>query len=409
MEPVLTQVATILLLGVVLKIAAARLKFPEIVLFILGGTFLVSYGLVDLTGLGPLPELVRTVALIIVVFSAGFYLKISEIREQGKNIVFLATMGVLLTALIIAFTTFSLLSIALPAALFLGVLLCGTDPAAVSSTSYKNSEKPNRVLTILNAESLFNSPFTVILPLLLLDYMVQPELAWLSVPTLASLIIMGGIVGFAAAKIGGWVLRFARSEHTEIIGLMIAMVSYVVSENLLGSGILAVAVCSILISSEKIPHKRWMGEFNKGLALLFTIFVFVMLGAQFSFEQLIFTRMEIFTIIIALIAGRLFTSLLLLMRSGLSLNEKLKIGLIAPKGMAPAALAPLLLAPGLMIAGAESVVKIVYVAIVISILISLIVMRLFVVPKEEEKSMKEQLEEKRNEREGKEGGESDGE
>ncbi len=393
---VLTQIAVILVAGIALKAFADRINFPAIVFFILGGTLLVTWNLIDLNSLQPLPELIRTLALIIVVFSSAFYLKLEEIRKQSLNILFLATIGVLVTAIIIATTTLYLLPIALVTAAFLGVLLCGTDPAAIASSFPK---KHTKIMTILRAESLFNQPFTVILPLFLLDYIIRPETAWLNVPKLVSLILVGGVVGFGGAILGQKLLNYSKAKHEEIVGLMIAIAAYVIAENLFGSGILAVAVCSILLTSSQIPSKKWLGEFNRELAFLFTIFVFVLLGAEFSFGQLDFTKMEIFAVIVALFIGRMLMSLLILYKSDLNISDRIKIGLIAPKGIAPAALAPLLLIPEYNIIGAVMAVKITYIAIIISIIFSLIVLRLFVAKPTEKEELQKEIEKKKEQRE----------
>lgn len=395
---ILTQIALLLVIGVILKEISDRIKFPYIVLLILGGTMLASYGFVNLQEIQPLPEIIRTIALIIVVFSSAFYLRPAEMKAETRNILWLATFGVIASALIISLTSLMLLPIPLVIAAFLGALLCGTDPATIA---YAFSEKQNKLKTILRAESLFNTPLTVILPLLLLDFVVRPENIWWNVPKLFSLIIVGAVVGVLAAKIGQHLLNKSKAKHQETVGLIIAIATYVLAENLFGSGILAVAICSCLLMSGEIPRKKWLGEFNKELAFLFTLFVFVLLGTEFEFASLFFSRIEIFVIILALFAGRLLMTLTILTKSGLTLGEKLKISLVAPRGIAPAALAPLLLLYPAFIAteNALFVVKTVYLAIIISTLISLVALQLFIEEKSEEETIKEKIEEKREKRE----------
>ena len=398
MLDVLSQLAIILVVSFFLKELADKAKIPFIVLLILGGTLLATYGIIDVKSLDPLPEIIRTVALILVVFSSAFYLNVEELKKHSKSLVMLATIGVLLTALMITTTTLYLLPIPLITAAFLGVLLSGTDPAAISQALPK---KENKVGELLRAESLFNSPVTVILPLLLLDFIAIPEDALLNVPKLFLLITIGIIVGATGGVIGKKLLRDAKLEHSQTLGLAIAIATFVISEQLLGSGIMAVAVCSILLNAGNFPKKTFLGEFNSELAFISTLFVFVLLGAQFQVSDLIFTRQEIIAVIIALILARMLTVIVVLFNSEFNLAEKIKIGLIAPKGVSPAALAPLVLIPAYGIIGAEIIVKITYVAIVISILLSLVITRIMVQPKTEEEKLKEELKEKRELRENK--------
>jgi NhaP-type Na+/H+ or K+/H+ antiporter len=387
----LTQIAVVLLLGIVLKALSKRTGFPFIVALILAGTAAVSIGLLDINTWGGLSELIRTLALIIIVFSAGFHLQLREMQRDSKIIMLLATLGVMMTFAIITGITYSLLNISLLTAAFLGALLSGSDSAAITESTGEKS----RLTTILLSESVFNQPLTLILPLLLLDYLVKPELAILNIPKLLLLVIVGGAVGLAGAVLGQKILLNLRTEHEEIAGLMIAISVFVIAENMLGSGILAVAITALLLSSRQIPRKEVLGTFSRQLAFLFTVFVFVLLGMQFSFQQLAqlsITREEIIAVIVALVIARVCSTLLVLFRTSLSLKERIKIGLIAPKGIAPAALAPLLFAHGF--SDALTVVKIVYIAIITSVFISIAAMHFG----GEKQSIREQAREKTMER-----------
>tara|TARA_Y100000310_G_scaffold331605_1_gene405453 strand:- start:483 stop:1751 length:1269 start_codon:yes stop_codon:yes gene_type:complete len=369
----LTQIATVLIIGVALKEISNRTGFPFIVALILAGTAAASIGLLEITAWSGFGELIRTLALIIIVFSAGFRLQLREIKKDSKVIMMLATLGVLITFALITGLMFSLLSISLITAAFLGALLSGSDSASIT----ESGNVKGRLTTILLSESVFNQPLTLILPLLLLDYIVKPELALLNIPKFFLLVGVGAAVGFVGAVLGQKILLSLKTDHEEIAGLMIAVSVFVIAENLFGSGILAVAITALLLSSRHIPAKEVLGTFSQQLAFLFTVFVFVLLGMQFSFQQLAqlsITRSEIIAVVITLVVARLASSMIVLFKTGLGLKERLKIGLIAPKGIAPAALAPLLLVTGFP--GAIQVVKIVYIAIIISVFLSLIFFKL---------------------------------
>jgi len=385
----LTQLAIVLAIGVLMKAVSKKTGFPFIVGLILAGTIAASFGMLNMETWGGFGEIIRTLAIVIIVFSAGFRLQLREMRQDSKTIMMLSTLGVLITFAIITGITYSLLGISLIAAAFLGALLSGSDAAAISESSQGKS----RVSTILLSESVFNQPLTLILPLLLLDYVVKPEMALLQVPKFFLLIAIGVAVGLLGAFIGQKILLALRAEHEEVAGLMIAIAVYVIAENLFGSGILAVAITALMLSSRQIPAKEVLGKFSNQLAFIFTVFVFVLLGMQFTlqgFAAVGITRGEIIAIVAALLVARLASSLIVLFKTGLPAKDKIKIGLIAPKGIAPAALAPLLLVYG--IAGAGTVTKIVYIAIIASIFISIIAMRFG-----EKKSVKEMAEERTKE------------
>ena len=379
---ILFQFTVILVAGIVLKAVADKIGFPYIVFLLLGGVFLASYGLVDMALLGNLPELIRTLALIVIVFNSGFHLRLSEITKQSRAIISLASVGVFFTALIITVTGFWLLALPLVTAALFGALMSGTDPAAIGGNG-----KESKILTILKSESVLNAPLTVILPLFILDFLrvVHSGEQFFLIPMfeeniarLATLIAVGTVVGLIGFKGGGWIIKYGKGRHPEALGIIIALLTFVAAEYFGGSGILAVAVCSIFLSSVRLPKKKWLGEFNQELAFVFVLLVFVMMGAEFTFSDLIFiTRFDVIGVVIALLVGRLVASMVALTNSGLKFKEKIQIGLIAPKGVGPAALAPLLLSPIYGIVGAEKLVVITFLAIILSILISLVLLRLF--------------------------------
>jgi len=390
---IMTQLAIILAIGISAKAISNKTRFPFVVLLVVFGTLLASAGVLGLGRLGNLPEIIRIFALIIVVFSAGFNLKLREVQADGKLILSLATLGVFLTLFIISGMTFALLGIPLLSAIVLGSLLSGSDSAAISSA--ETGEGENRVKTVLVSESIFNQPLTLILPLILLDYLVKPEMAWLNVPKFFAMLAVGGIVGVVGAFVGQRILAASRHRYDEVIGLMIAIGVYIVSENFFGSGIVAVAVTSLLLSRQGKKKSRLLGQFTEQLAFIFTIFVFILLGMQFTLGDLAglgITRFEVIVIAVALLVARLVSVSLISQRSGLSFMERLKLGLISPKGIAPAAMAPLFVAYG--VTGGQIILKIVYIAIIISVFISIVAFGLGKAPK----TVKEERVEKKEER-----------
>jgi len=389
----LTQLGIILAVGIIAKAVSNKTKLPFVVLLIIFGTIAASVGVLSLELLGNMPDLIRILALIIIIFSAGFHLKLKDVQADSKLILSLATLGVFLTLFIISGITFALLSIPLLSAIVLGALLSGSDTAAISSAE---TDGKSRIKTILLSESVFNQPLTLILPLILLDYLVKPEMVWLNVPKFFAMIIIGGVVGLGGAFWGQKILQACKHKHEEIIGLMIAIGVFVIAENFFGSGIVAVAVTSLLLSSTAKKETHFLGNFTEQLAFLFTIFVFIMLGMQFTFAELAalgINRFEIVVIAVALLVARMVSVMLISLKTNLSTIQRIKLGLISPKGIGPAAMAPLFVAYG--ITGSEIILKIVYIAIIISVFLSMIAFSFAKKPK----TINEQRLEKKVERE----------
>jgi NhaP-type Na+/H+ or K+/H+ antiporter len=218
------------------------------------------------------------------------------------------------------------------------------------------------------------------------------------------MIIVGGAVGLGGAFWGQKILDMSRHKHEEIVGIMVAIGVYVIAENFFGSGIVAVAITSLLLSSTEKKDTHLLGNFTEQLAFFFTIFVFVMLGMQFTFGALAeigISRFEVVVIAVALVIARMVSVMLISYKTDLNIVQRIKIGLIAPKGISPAAMAPLFVAYG--ITGSDVILKIVYIAIIVSVLISIIAFNMATGPKtiaEQRSEKKEERDEKKEIKEG---------
>lgn len=368
---ILTEIALLLFLGAIMKKLSEYIRVPDLILLIAAGTTAVSLGVQVSESIHALIDVIRTIALIMVVFSAGFYLKVYEIKNNFKAIISLSSIGVIVTMAIISAVTYQVLNIPLITSLFIGAVLSGTALEGISSFLEKKRE---RILQIVASESILNSPLTIILPLVLLDF-VSPSsrgAALLAFPKLAGLIVVGTIVGIIGAIAGNYLFKHIR-EREELYALTLALLVYVVSETLFGSGILSVAITSVFIGSKRLPKKREIKLISSEIAFIFIVIVYLGLGLEVGFNELkLLTRIDVIAVIGAIIAARLLASFVSLIRADLSFSEKLNIGLIGPKGLAAAAIAPLALSAGII--GADQAVRLIYVAIVFSVLVSLAVL-----------------------------------
>lgn len=377
---VINQIAIILFVGVICKILNKKTGIPYIILLILSGTALASISLVDSQQLGIIPDTIRMLAIVIIVFANGFYLKVENIRKRGALIIGLSTVGVIITAGIIASVVHLTLGLALLPALFLGALLCDIDPSAIDNFVWKY---PKKIQEILNAESIMNAPLTIILPLMIYDFAVYTPPINIALPLyLAKLVLLAGLgffVGLIGFFVGQKALKIAGADLEELAGLAIALMVFILAEKLGGSGIVAVGITSIFLNSSKAPKKEFFMEFNRDIATLFTIFVFVLLGAEFPIKMLgilEITHTDFITVIGFIILARIVTAFVVSYKSDLSLWDRLIIGMSSPKGIGPAALAPLALIMAeksqfMDYAGAYTIIKITYITIILSICLSI--------------------------------------
>jgi cell volume regulation protein A len=333
--------------------------------------------------MGAIPDFLRTLAIILIVFVAMFNLRLSVFKKFSNVSINLAIVGVIFNtafAGLIAHLIFGLNPIY---ALLLGAAISGTGTGVIltfkdSLAKYKNS------LTVINVESVFNSPFAAVFLLLFLG-MVTMEPGALFQPLAYAgqlwLMIVAGVgtgivVGFAVSKL----MKRMLSEYSSLILFAIALITYALAENVGGSGILAVAVCGIVAGNFGFPEKEReeVNRFDDQFSEMLRISIFTLLGAQvmlvLDIGQLLVSFA--FFLILFLIRPVFVIPLLGKERGSYTKKDIIVMSFIAPKGDSEAALAPLvaatLIGAGAAAAG-NQIMNIIFLVIMFSILFSTVV------------------------------------
>ncbi len=154
---VIGKLETILvLLGIVavLSVLAARIRFPFPIMMVLGGV-----GIALVPGLPVVtmdPELVLLVFLPPILYSAAFNFPWDELRRNLRPILLMATGLVFATLVSVALAAHWLIpGMGLAAAFVLGAIVSPPDAAAATAI-FKRLRVPQRMLTVLEGESLVN-------------------------------------------------------------------------------------------------------------------------------------------------------------------------------------------------------------------------------------------------------------
>jgi len=226
-EPNATAIL-LLVLGVLIAISvlfsrgADRLGVPVLLVFILlgmlggsegiGGIWFDNYALAVRFG---------TVALVLILFDGGLNTEAAAVREAIYPATILATVGVALTAGIVALAARAL-RLSWPEALLLGAVVSSTDAAAIFAVlrgAKLNLQR--RVGRLLELESCINDPMAVILTLLVIHTLPGGRSSiWRALLGVPIQLAVGAGVGFILGYGGAWLLRRAR---VTTIGLLPAL------------------------------------------------------------------------------------------------------------------------------------------------------------------------------------------
>ena len=149
----------LLTLATLVHSVTKRLHIPFAVGLLLAG-LLLSLGLQSVMGMRVeylqfSPEIIFYVFLPTLIFESAYHIKFRQFRGVLREVSLLATLGVALSAGIVAAACHFLLGLPLGVALLFGVLISATDPVAVLAI-FKELKVPKKLVTIVDGESLIN-------------------------------------------------------------------------------------------------------------------------------------------------------------------------------------------------------------------------------------------------------------
>src|SRR5690348_2993573 len=188
-----------------------------------------------------LAQAIGVLALAFILFSAGLDTPWRDVRPALKSALSLATLGVLLTSVVVGVTTVFVLHFSWLEGLLLGAIIASTDAAAVFSVlRSKRLHLTGRLSQVLELESATNDPMAVFLTIGVIQLLTHPAQPPLSlVLFFVQQMGIGLIVGLLLGK--GAVL-FIKYLHLEVEGLYpvasvaLVLLTYGLTTMLGGSG-----------------------------------------------------------------------------------------------------------------------------------------------------------------------------
>ncbi len=288
MESILLLLSVILFAGVWSARVGSKIGFPVLIGFVAIGVFLGQGGL-GLTPHVPLStaKSVGYIALILILFEGGLHTSLTSIRKAWVPALSLATIGVLISSLIMSILAFFLLGLPVyPAALF-GVAVSSTDAASVFSILGGQSLR-KRLVNVLEVESGTNDPMAFFLTLVLINWSVSGigpiwHAAWYVIGTFALQMFVGLAVGIGTGYLGSFTNQRIKLDTGGLyptLSLAFAILSYAIAVLFHGSGFLSVYAASVVIGNRRLEHRYSIMRFHEGLSWTVHILMFVVLGLQ---------------------------------------------------------------------------------------------------------------------------------
>lgn len=272
--------SALLVIGVVASGLTSKYRVPSLLLFLGLGMVVADDGLGLIRfGDAALAQNIAAVALMVILFEGGLTTDPASFRSVGVPAGLLATIGVVVTAGVVALGAWSLLGLSGETALLLGAVVSSTDAAAVFA-ALRGESLPRRTRWLLQLESGMNDPVAVMLTVGMVElWRSDPsEIDWVTFVVLQ--LAGGALVGVAVGWGARWLMRRFHARFASSFGVLtlaIAGVSYGAAALLGASGFLAVYLTGVVLAAER-RQVRGVLAFHEGLAATAQASLFLLLG-----------------------------------------------------------------------------------------------------------------------------------
>jgi cell volume regulation protein A len=279
--------AVLVLAGILSSLVAYRVGAPLLLVFLLigmlagedgpGGIAFDDYRTTYLFG---------SLALAVILFDGGLRTPLDAFRVALRPSVLLATVGVVVTAVITATgAIFIFEQLSFLEALLLASIVASTDAAAVFFLLHAGGlQLKQRVGATLEIESSTNDPVAILMTVALTQYLSvttgEHETGW----AIAAMLVQEAVIGGAFGIAGGMAISLALNRLPLPPGLnplfasTSAIVTYAGTAALGGSGFLAVYLAGVVLGNRRTRGGASLLGFQEAVTWFCQIVMFVLLG-----------------------------------------------------------------------------------------------------------------------------------
>ncbi len=348
---------------------SSRVGLPSLLIFLLMGVLMGESGLGIEFENYELTHALGFLALAIILAEGGLTTDWHEVKPSMALGAVLASVGVVISILIVAVAAHYLLGLPWVLAFLLGAVTSPTDAAAVFSV-LRVVPLPSRLVGALEAESGLNDAPTVVLVTLISTGAFAEYGPWVATGIVIYELVIGVLFGLVIGFLGAWFMRHAAlpaSGLYPLAAMCLAFGAYGASAAVHASGFAAVYVAALVLGNSDLPHRGATRSFAEGVAWLAQIGLFVMLGLLLSPERITWTIVGL-----GVVAGLILTFVArpisvavsaAIVRQPMPLNELAFFSWAGLRGAVPIVLATIPLAEG--VTDAEGLFDIVFVLVIV--------------------------------------------
>src|SRR5882757_4258708 len=267
----------ILAIGTFAGLLAQKIRIPDVAVFLVTGLAIgpQALALVDIPADSALIQIILLFGASYILFDGGASLRFNVLKQVWITIVVIATVGVLITAVITGLAAHYILGIPVIVALLLGATLSSTDPATLVPI-FRQVHIRDRVAQTVMSESAFNDAMGAIVTF--------------GVLAVATGIVAGVVLGYVAAFLIAHEKWAFLAEYAPVVTLVAVIGAYFAADGMEASGFMAVFVFGIVLGNKETfgftmeaGEAQKLDEYIWTTAFIMRLFIFILLGAQVDF------------------------------------------------------------------------------------------------------------------------------
>ncbi len=339
------ELGLIVILGVVAQGIAARLRVPSILLLLTFGLAAgPGFGLIHPDRLfGELLLPVVSLSVSVILFEGGLSLRWRELKEIGRPLILLVTVGMLLTWALTASAAYWILGFDRDLSLLLGSILVVTGPTVIAPL-IRHVRLRGNAAALLRWEGIVIDPIGALFAVLVFELVRdRPDesaavVAWAITKT----VLCGGGLGWLLADL--LVRAFQKFQLPDALHVPVTFAAVLLAFILANAvqdeaGLLAVTVMGIILANQKRTPIKHLQEFKENLTTLLISVLFILLSARLPTSALMDINLRAVLFLLAVLLIRLVTVEISTFGSKLTRRERLFVGCLAPRGIVAAAVA----------------------------------------------------------------------
>jgi NhaP-type Na+/H+ or K+/H+ antiporter len=339
------QISLLLMLGVFCQWLAWRMRLPAILLLLIAGLVLgPGLELFDPDVLlGDLLFPFISLGVAIILFEGSLTLRFSDIRNVGRIIRNLTSVGVVVTWGVMGAAAHFIVGLDWHLSLLFGALVSVTGPTVISPM-LRSIQPTARIANVLRWEGILVDPIGAVLAVLIFEMLMtghQSE-SWLE---FGKVVVLGSVWGVAGGAVLGQVLkRHLLPDYLENYGGLAFVLLVFSASNALGqeSGLIAVTMMGLVMANMKDLDTEELLSFKEHLTVVLISILFIVLAARLEMDQVAGIGIPALLVLaVALFVARPLSVLLSSVGSSLSFREGALLAWIAPRGIVAAAISSL--------------------------------------------------------------------